>query len=54
MEYRTLAGDRVLSQGTADNDWWILSTSAALAELAAAGLDATAAPGGRVVARREA
>lgn len=54
MQYRTLDGERILSERTADYGWWILSAPAALAELAAAGLAAAAGLGGLIVARREA
>jgi len=51
MTYRTLRGDRVLAEQTAEHDWQIVAPATAVAELAAAGLDAGSAPGNLVVAR---
>jgi len=54
MTYRTLHRGRLLGERTAEHDWHILPAAAAVAELTDAGLHARTAPGGLVVATREA
>ncbi|MDQ4039762.1 MAG: hypothetical protein M3313_15780 [Actinomycetota bacterium] len=38
MSYRTLDGDDVLAEATAEYDWWVLSAAGLAAELRAVGL----------------